>query len=178
MQNATDRYDREVRHEELADANCAISRAGAILGNRWVFAILRASYLRARTFEDYQRLTGIARNVLTDRLRALEADGILERRPYETTGSRTRHEYRLTVAGVELYPLVAALMEWGNRHTGLTDGAPVQLRHRTCGGVTHPVVVCDGCGEPLHAHDVTPEPGPGARDEDAFVRLYARRTED
>lgn len=172
MQNATDSYTRAVRHEELAVSNCAISRAGAILDNRWVFAILRASYLRARTFEDYQRITGIARNVLTDRLRGLEADGILERRPYETAGSRTRSEYRLTAAGLELYPLVAALMEWGNRHTGLTDGPPVLLRHTSCGEITHPVVVCDRCGEPLDAHDVTPEPGPGAREDDAFVRQY------
>jgi DNA-binding HxlR family transcriptional regulator len=158
-----------VRHDELATSNCAISRAGAILGNRWVFTILRAAYLKARTFEDYQRRTGIARNVLTDRLRGLEQDGILERRPYEETENRTRFEYRLTDAGLELYPLMAALMEWGNKHTGLTDGPPMLLRHEACGQITHPVVVCDHCGEPIEAHGVTPLPGPGARAGDPLL---------
>jgi DNA-binding HxlR family transcriptional regulator len=164
-----------VRHDELATSNCAISRAGAILGNRWVFTILRAAYFEARTFEDYQRMTGIARNVLTDRLRGLEADGILARRAYEETANRTRFQYRLTPAGLELYPLVAALMEWGNKHTGLPDGPPIVLRHERCGEITHPVVVCDHCGEPIDAHEVTALPGPGAREGDLLVRRQRER---
>lgn len=159
-----------MRHDQLGTSNCAISRAGAILGNRWVFTILRAAYFQARTFEDYQRMTGIARNVLTDRLRQLEADGILERRPYEETANRTRFEYRLTTAGLELYPPVAALMEWGNRHTGLENGPPMLLRHDSCGEITHPIVVCDHCGKPLDAHEVTPLPGPGAKEDDLLVQ--------
>ena len=152
-----------MRHEQLLEANCAISRTSAMLGERWVFAILRAAYFRARTFEDYLEATGIARNVLADRLRRLVDFGILERRPYEESAKRRRSEYRLTDAGLDLYPVIVAMMEWGNKHAGLMDGPPVVLRHRTCGEITHPHLVCDHCGEEVLARDIRPEPGPGAK---------------
>jgi DNA-binding HxlR family transcriptional regulator len=151
-----------MRHEQLLETNCAISRTGAILGERWVFAILRAAYLRARTFEDYLAATGIARNVLADRLRRLVDFGILERRPYEESEKRRRSEYRLTQAGLDLYPVIVAMMEWGNKHGGFIDGPPMVLRHRTCGEITHPRMTCDHCGEEVFARDVEPLPGPGA----------------
>jgi len=150
-----------MRHEDLLAANCAIGRTGAVLGERWVFAILRAAFLRARTFEDYQRQTGIARNVLSDRLTRLVDFGILERRAYSQGAKRTLSEYRLTQAGLDLYPIVVAIMEWGNRHTGLVNGAPVELVHTTCGQVTHPQMVCDHCGEPIDPHEIEPHRGPG-----------------
>jgi len=150
-----------MRHEDLLGANCAIARTGAVLGERWVFAILRAAFLRARTFEDYQRMTGIARNILTDRLTRLVDFGILERRAYREGAKRTLHEYRLTEAGLDLYPIVVAIMEWGNRHTGLVNGEPVELVHAPCGHVTHPRLVCSECGETIDPHDMKPRRGPG-----------------
>ncbi len=162
-----------MRHDELATIDCSVSRASAILGERWVFRILQAAFLRARTFEDFQRGTGVARNVLTDRLRMLEDRGVLERRPYEAAGERVRYEYRLTPAGLELYPIIAALMDWGDRHTGLPDGPPTLLRHESCGCDTHAVVVCGCCGERLDPREVTPRPGPGAG-PDHPLRRWAR----
>ncbi len=150
-----------MRHEDLLAANCSIARTGAVLGERWVFAILRAAFLRARTFEDYQRGTGIARNILSDRLTRLVDFGILERHVYKQGEKRSLHEYRLTQAGLDLYPIVVAIMEWGNRHTGLVNGPPVELLHETCGKPTHPRLVCSECGEPIDAHDVRPRRGPG-----------------
>jgi len=164
-----------MRHDELSTVPCSVSRASAILGERWVFRILQAAFLRARTFEDFQRATGVARNVLTDRLRSLEAAGILERRPYERAGERVRHEYRLTRAGLDLYPIIAALMAWGDRYTGLPDGPPTLLRHDACGELTTAKVVCGCCGEPLDPRDVTPLPGPGAGPDHPLVRLAERR---
>ena len=153
-----------MRHDELLEQNCAIARAGAILGERWVFAILRASFFRARTFEDYQRATGVARNILTERLNRLVDFGILERRPYSEGARRTRNEYRLTEAGRDLYPVIVSMMEWGNKHTGLLHGAPVELRHRTCGAVTHPTLTCSECGEAIDPREMEPVKGPGATD--------------
>jgi DNA-binding HxlR family transcriptional regulator len=150
-----------MRHEDLLAANCSIARTGAVLGERWVFAILRAAFLRARTFEDYQRKTGIARNILSDRLTRLVDFGILERRAYAQGAKRTLSEYRLTQAGLDLYPIVVAIMEWGNRHTGLVNGPPFELVHKPCGNVTHPQVVCSECGEPIDPHDVESRHGPG-----------------
>ena len=151
-----------MRHEDQLDRNCAIARTGAMLGERWVFAVLRAAYFRARTFEDYAAATGIARNILTDRLNSLVEYGILEKRPYEKAGSRVRSEYRLTEAGLELYPVIVAMMQWGNKHAGFEHGAPVILRHKTCGSITEPKFVCSECGEPVTARDMEPMPGPGA----------------
>ena len=151
-----------MRHDDLLSANCAISRTGAVLGERWVIAILRASYFRARTFEDYQRATGIARNILAERLQRLVDFGILERRAYSEGARRTLHEYRLTEAGMDLYPVIGAMLEWGNKHTGLVNGPPTTLIHRTCGQEMHASVVCSCCGEVLDPHEVEVRPGPGA----------------
>ncbi|HEX6387880.1 MAG TPA: helix-turn-helix domain-containing protein [Solirubrobacteraceae bacterium] len=152
-----------MKHDDLLGANCAIARTGAVLGERWVIAIVRAAYFRARTFEDYQRETGIARNILSDRLQRLVDFGILERREYASGAKRTLNEYRLTEAGFELYPVIAAILAWGEKHTGLIHGAPTELVHRSCGEVTHARVVCDQCGEDLDPHDVEVRPGPGAK---------------
>lgn len=166
MQNATTRsrgeYDRPVRHHELLEMNCSISRAAGVIGERWMISILRAAFFRARTFEEYQRATGVARNILTDRLNRLVDAGILERRVYEEHANRTLHEYRLTEAGRDLYPVIVALMTWGDKHAGLVNGPPVELVHKTCGQVADPVFVCSACGEPLDPRQVTPRPGPGA----------------
>ena len=151
-----------MRHEDLLNENSAVSRTGAMLGERWVFSVLRASYFRARTFEDYAAATGIARNVLADRLKRLVEFGILEKRPYEQTGNRTRSEYRLTEAGLDLDPVIVAMMQWGNRHAGFDKGPPVVLRHQACGEISEPHMVCDKCGEEIHARDMQPMPGPGA----------------
>ncbi len=150
-----------MRHEDLLGSSCAIERTSAVLGERWVIAILRAAYFKARTFEDYQRTTGIARNILSDRLQRLVDFGILERRAYAEGEKRTLSEYRLTDAGLDLYPIVAAMLDWGGKHTGLINGATTELVHRGCGKVTHPQLVCSECGETLTARDVHARPGPG-----------------
>ena len=151
-----------MRHEDLLGSSCAIERTSAVLGERWVIAILRAAYFRARTFEDFQRETQIARNILADRLGRLVVFGILERRAYAEGEKRTLSEYRLTQAGLDLYPIVAAILDWGNRYTGMIHGPSNELVHRTCGCATHPKLVCSECGEGLDARDVDVKPGPGA----------------
>lgn len=141
---------------------CSIGRAMEILGERWTFLILRESFYGVRRFSDMQRNLGIARNILSTRLQALVRAGILERRPYQSDPER--FEYRLTRAGRDLYPAVITIMRWGDEHLLRDHGPPVVLRH-ACGHEAEPVVVCSHCGEPLHPHDVTPEPGPGASSE-------------
>jgi hypothetical protein len=86
--------------------------------------------------------------------------GILERRLYQEEPER--FEYRLTQAGRDLYPAVIAIMKWGDEYLADDAGPPIVLRH-SCGELIDPVLVCDHCREPLHPHDVTPEPGPGAQ---------------
>lgn len=151
-----------MRHDELLEMNCSISRAAGVLGERWVISILRAAFLRARTFEEYQRATGVARNILSDRLTRLVEHGILERRVYEEHANRALHEYRLTEAGLDLYPVIVTLMQWGDKHAGLVNGPPVELVHVPCGQLADPVLVCSSCGERVDPRQIAPRPGPGA----------------
>jgi DNA-binding HxlR family transcriptional regulator len=139
---------------------CSIGRAMEILGERWTFLILRESFYGVRRFSDMQRNLGIARNILSARLQNLVRAGILERRRYQAEPER--FEYKLTDAGLALYPAIITIMRWGDEHL-VDDGPPVVLRH-TCGAEAEPVLVCAHCHEPMLPRDVTPEPGPGARE--------------
>jgi DNA-binding HxlR family transcriptional regulator len=113
-----------------------------------------------RRFEEIQRNTGAARNILSDRLRTLVEHGTLERRQYQDRPPR--FEYRLTEKGLDLYPVLIALMQWGDTHASDETGPPVVLEHRSCGHRTTPTLACSECGEALTARDMRALPGPGA----------------
>jgi DNA-binding HxlR family transcriptional regulator len=144
--------------------DCSVGRAMDILGERWTMLIMREAFYGVRRFSDMQRNLGIARNILSTRLQTLVRAGILERRLYQEEPER--FEYRLTSAGRDLYPAVIAIMRWGDTYLADDAGPPVLLRH-SCGEEADPVLVCGHCREPLHPHDVTPVPGPGAARETA-----------
>jgi hypothetical protein len=72
-----------------------------------------------------------------------------------------RHEYRLTRRGTDLWPILIALLKWGDRHAA-PDGAPMVLEHRGCGGEIDDRRRCMRCGADLDAWDVRARPGPGA----------------
>jgi DNA-binding HxlR family transcriptional regulator len=148
-----------MRHSGLQQQNCSIARTVAVLGERWTLVILREAFNRRRRFEDIQRDLGIARNILADRLQTLVAEGILERRAYQQRPQR--FEYRLTDKGRDLYPVMIALMQWGDRYNAGEAGPPVELIHEPCGANTHPRLVCDHCGEPIDPRDMRPRAGPG-----------------
>jgi DNA-binding HxlR family transcriptional regulator len=140
---------------------CSIARALEVLGERWTLLVLRESFQRVRRFEDFQRKLGIARNVLTDRLGRLVDEGILRRERYQDRPAR--FEYRLTDKGRDLWPVMMTLMQWGDRYYADSDGPPVLVRHRDCGGEVTNHLTCAKCGSELGPRDVTAEPGPGAR---------------
>jgi DNA-binding HxlR family transcriptional regulator len=148
-----------MRHSGLQKQNCSIARTVAVLGERWTLVILREAFNRRRRFDDIQRDLGIARNILADRLQTLVAEGILERRAYQQRPER--FEYRLTDKGRDLYPVLIALMQWGDRYTADEAGPPVELIHEPCGELSHPRLVCDHCGEPIDPRDMRPRAGPG-----------------
>ncbi len=149
-----------MRHAELLEENCAIARSSGVLGERWVWVILRQAFNGARRFEDFQRGIGLARNVLSERLNGLVEHGILERRPYGGGVGGGRQEYRLTGKGRALFPVYAALMEWGNEWTDL-PAPPVAILHKPCGERVRARVVCSCCGQDIDARDTEPVIGPG-----------------
>ena|SRR5437867_9230811 len=146
--------------EWLRNEICSVAQTLEIVGERWTMLVLREAFLGTRRFEGFQRNTGCARNILSDRLQRLVANGILERRPYQDRPPR--FEYRLTQKGVDLYPAIIALMQWGDRYVAGERGPAIVLEHKACGHETKPELVCSECGEPVHARAMRAHPGPGA----------------
>jgi len=144
-------------------ANCAIGAAVGILGERSTFLVLREAFNGVRRFDDMQRRTGMPRQVLSQRLARLVSQGLLRKVPYRESGQRSRDEYRLTDKGLDLYPLLVAMMQWGDRYAVGSAGPQVLLRHRDCGEPLRMQMAC-GAGHIVEsAREVTPVPGPGAR---------------
>ena len=144
-------------------ANCAIGAALEILGERATFLVLREAFNGVRRFDDMHRRTGLPRQVLSSRLARLVDEGLLRKVPYQEAGQRSRSEYRLTSKGLDLYPVLVALMQWGDRYEAGPDGPPVLLRHRDCGEPVRLQLACRAGHALESARDVTPVPGPGAR---------------
>ena len=144
-------------------ANCNIGAALDIVGEKWTFLVLREAFNGIRRFDDMQRRTGAPRQVLSSRLGRLVTDGILRKAPYQEPGKRRRSEYRLTEKGIDLFPVIAALLAWGDKHVAHPGGPPVLLTHRGCGAGVHLQIACEEGHVLQSAREVTPVPGPGAR---------------
>ena len=144
-------------------ANCAIGAAVGIIGERPTFLVLREAFNGVRRFDDMQHRTGMPRQVLSDRLARLVEEGLLRRVPYQERGQRSRSEYRLTDKGLDLYQVLVALMQWGDRYAIGSAGPQILLQHRDCGEPVRLQLTCDGGHVLESARDVTPVPGSGAR---------------
>jgi DNA-binding HxlR family transcriptional regulator len=144
-------------------ANCAIGAAVGIIGERQTFLVLREAFNGVRRFDDMQRRTAMPRQVLSDRLARLVDEGLLRKVPYRDSGQRARNEYRLTGKGLDLYPVLVALMAWGDQYAVGPEGPAVELRHRDCGEPVELRLSCSAGHEVGSARDITPVPGPGAR---------------
>jgi DNA-binding HxlR family transcriptional regulator len=148
---------------DYAAANCSIAGSLELVGEKWTLLILREAFFGVRRFEDIQRGVGCARNLLSARLAKLVEHGILRREPYREPGRRQRYEYRLTEKGKELFPIVIALMDWGDRWATTPAGPPVEVRHRDCDAQVHATLACDRGHTGLTARDTYPVAGAGAR---------------
>jgi DNA-binding HxlR family transcriptional regulator len=129
---------------------CTIARALSVVTTRSAFLILREAFYGTTRFDDFAQRVGISEPVTAARLRELVEHGLLEREDYRELGQRTRQRYQLTAKGVDLFPALAALMQWGNRWLDELGG-PVELQHRDCG---EPVTVQLRCAA---GHQVSPD---------------------
>lgn len=136
------------------DLICSVARTAEVIGERWTVLVLREAFLGVRRFDDMQARLGIARNVLADRLVTLVDQGVLERRRYLERPER--FEYRLTAKGRDLYPVIVAMLSWGDKHAPVADGPPLVLVHTPCGAPAEPTLTCGGCGSVLDPRDVAP----------------------
>lgn len=133
-----------VKRKSLKEDTCPVARALDVIGDRWALLIIRDAFDNRRRFSDFQRSLGVAKNILTDRLRTLVDEGILSVQP--VSESSAYQEYVLTPKGEQLFPLVVALRQWGEQqlfaegeaHSLLVDkhtGQPLQtmLPHSAAG---------------------------------------------
>ena len=137
---------------DYSDINCSVARTLEVLGDRWTLLIIRNALLGVTRFDDHLRLLDLARNVLADRLTRLTDDGILERVAYQERP--LRHEYRVTDKGRDLWPVIAAMVDWGDSYYA-PGGPPRLLVHRQCGGVLEQHLSCQACRTPITAADIT-----------------------
>jgi DNA-binding HxlR family transcriptional regulator len=148
---------------EWSVENCTISRTLGVLGEKWTFIVLRDVFLGIRRFDDFIEHTGIGRQVLANRLAALVDAGLLRREAYQEPGERPRHEYRLTDKGIDVYPILVALREWGDRYAADAAGPPLLTVHRDCGASVSVQLACAAGHELDSPREVVPRPGPNAR---------------
>ena len=133
--------------------------------------MLRDIFLGNRRFDAIRRHLGVARNVLQSRLERLLEHGVIEKVPYQERP--VRHEYRLTPKGIDRWPTIVSLLQWGDRHALSPAGRPVLLRHKECGGEVDGHRICTVCGTPLEARDVRAVAGPGAAPDHPLLRREA-----
>ena len=145
-----------MKWEDLATQRCSIARSVAVIGDRWTLMILRACFMGVKRFEAFQSRLGISRTIVAERLARLTEAGVLIKAPYQQRP--LRHEYHLTSKGQDLFPVLMAIVHWGDMHVESPAGPPLAHRHKGCGHDFQPVMTCSQCGEALaldqvEAHD-------------------------
>lgn len=150
-----DRPDPDALHvmaeQPVAVRPCSLAASLDILGERWSLLAIREMAYGVHRFGRIAGYTGASRDLLADRLRKLEAAGVIERRQYSE--HPPRFEYHLTQAGQELFPVMLALLQWGDKWA--VDRPAVDFRH-TCGHPADPEVVCRHCGAEITRAGLTP----------------------
>ncbi|MFG2648757.1 winged helix-turn-helix transcriptional regulator [Streptomyces sp. NPDC048436] len=148
-----------MRRTSFADWPCSIARTMDLLGDWWTPLVLREAFYGIKRFDAFQQELGIARNTLTDRLRRLVDEGLMEKRAYQS--EPVRYDYVLTEKGRDFFGVLAVMNSWGNRWLSGDEGAPVVFEHDRCGHEGAAEVVCSHCKEPMSAADTHPRLGPG-----------------
>ncbi|MFI6865751.1 winged helix-turn-helix transcriptional regulator [Nocardia sp. NPDC050406] len=162
-----------MRRTSFEDMNCSIAQCLEVVGEWWTLLIVRDAIFGVTRFDEFRSRLGIARNVLTQRLEHLVAQDIMERVAYQE--NPVRYDYRLTPKGRSLWPVLAAMRQWGDTYAA-PDGPPVEAVHTTCGHTMTVEPVCSECGEHLRGADIRPVLGPGARTPDLLPDRGAHAT--
>jgi DNA-binding HxlR family transcriptional regulator len=147
-----------VERKSFADMDCSVAQCLEVIGEWWSMLVIRDAFLGVTRFDEFQRRLGISRNILQQRLAGLVEAGVLSRIPYSE--HPLRHDYKLTEKGRDLWPVLTAMRQWGDRYAA-PDGPPLQIVHKSCGSASVAAFVCSSCGEPLGPRDVDVLAGEG-----------------
>ena len=154
------------------DSNCSVARALNEVGDWWSLLIVLQAMYGTRRFVDFQKELGIARNILCDRLERLVSNEVLRKVDVGEHGSR--FEYRLTDKGRDLFPVVIALRQWGDKWNPSPDGQALDLRDRASGRPIGTMQVQDADGQPLTIRDVFVPEDPDTADTHQAADRKAR----
>lgn len=150
--------------KRFEDSSCSVARALDEVGDWWSLRVVLQAMHGTRRFVDFQSELGIARNILCNRLEKLVGNGVLRKEDVGEHGCR--YEYRLTDKGRDLFTVIIALRQWGDRWAPAPGGQPLDLRDRTRGEPVAQVRVQDSEGRALDVRDVflSPVTTPGEQD--------------
>jgi DNA-binding HxlR family transcriptional regulator len=154
------------------DMNCAVAQCLEVVGEWWSLLIVRDAFLGVTRFDDFQARLGISRNVLQRRLERLVDEGVFERVEYQR--KPPRFDYRLTAKGRDLWLVLTAMREWGDRWA-MPNGPSLELEHRSCGHRATVTPTCSECGDELRLRDLRARRGPGATDDGLLPRPRDQR---
>jgi DNA-binding HxlR family transcriptional regulator len=142
---------------------CSIAGVLDAVGDRWAMLILRDLGLGLRRYDDLRQPTDVTHATLSDRLKNLEANGLIERRLYQT--GPDRYEYVLTRKGADIILVIQALAQIGDKWQVTGDeGPPLKFVNRNSGRPVKVALVDEKSGEIVRLRDVRPRAGPGADD--------------
>ena len=148
-----------MKNEPLCHAPCPIARSLGRIGDSWSIMILRDAFAGFTRFDEFQKSSNVAPNILSRRLKALVDDGLLEKVCYSSTPPR--YEYHLTQRGRDFRMVLLALAEWGNRHFA-PEGRQMQLVETATQRRVEPVMVDKATGEEIIPGKYAMVPGPAA----------------
>jgi DNA-binding HxlR family transcriptional regulator len=149
--------------EKYDSLNRSIGHVLDIIGKGWAILIIREAYFGTRRFEDFQSRLGVARNILTSRLKKLCENEVLERVLIKKGGKR--HEYVLTNKGKALMPLLIALTQWGDKWVMGENREAIIFMDREFRQPVADIKVYSSSGRALRARDIVVAAGPGASSE-------------
>lgn len=144
----------------LDHVHCSLARTADIIGDKWCLLILRDVFIGIDSFSSFQRNSGIAKNILADRLQRLIDHEVLQKTP--TRPGVERYKYSFTEQGKALVPILVAMMQWGDRWIFDDDSKPLEILARHNQQPIQPIQMTSSDGNVLHADDIEPAPGPGA----------------
>ena len=139
---------------------CPIAGMLNIVGDRWVWLIIREAFYGATRFSEFERNIGIAKNLLSDRLSFLVDEDILQKQDIGESG--TRYAYTLTEKGASLGTTMIAMFQWGNTHLYNGGQPPIDIRERATGKSIKPLTIQSLSGEDLKLSDLAIVPSASA----------------
>src|SRR6476646_8394202 len=162
-----------MRSKSFDGMACSIAGVLEAIGDRWAVLILRDLSLGLARYEDLRRSTGVTNATLSDRLKHLEDQELIERRLYQVNPER--YEYVLTRKGRDSILLLQALAQVGDKWAVSGDaGPPLEFVNRITGSAVKLAMVDTETGQRVRADELLPQAGPGAFDAFPQISTHAK----